>query len=142
MRKLKLTLATTSLCLCLTSGASAKTVSGIATSYSPCDGSTTATSSGKKTRVGYIANNQLKLGSWVEMIKPRMIMNRRWFKVMDRGGPGFVMDIWTPSCSWMNNFGVKRVAFRTMPSSELYRGKPAAGWQAKASGTRMVWRPR
>ena len=119
-------------------------MSGSATGYHPCDGSTSVMASGKQGRVGYVANNTLKFGTWIEMRRPRTVMGRKWFQVQDRGGPGFVLDFWSPSCQWMNSWGRRQVSFRTVPSRELYRGKPMHGWKIKpgAKGARLVWRAR
>lgn len=119
-------------------------ISGSSTAYHSCDGSTTMTASGRTVQVGYVANNSLRLGTWVEMKRPRTVMGRRWFKVMDRGGPGFVLDFWAPSCSWMSSWGRRSVSFRVVPRSELFRGRPVAGWRVVAArrGGRLVWRAR
>jgi hypothetical protein len=116
-------------------------VSGSGTAYHSCDGSTTQTASGQSVRVGYVANNQLPLGSWVEMRSPKRVMGLRFFKVMDRGGPGFVLDFWASSCSAMEAFGRRPVSFRSVPRSELYRGKPYKGWSVRKTGrgARLVW---
>jgi 3D (Asp-Asp-Asp) domain-containing protein len=119
-------------------------ISGSSTAYHFCDGSTTMTASGRTVQIGYVANNSLPLGSWVEMKRPRLVMNRRYFKVMDRGGPGFVLDFWAPSCEWMNSWGRRSVSFRAVPRKELFRGKPIGGWKVVAArrGGKLVWRPR
>lgn len=119
-------------------------LSGSSTAYSSCDGSTTMTASGRTVQVGYVANNTLALGTWIEMRRPRTVMNRRWFRVMDRGGPGFVLDFWTPDCSWMNAWGRRPVSFKVLTRRDLYRGKPIGGWQIMAAkrGGKLVWRPR
>ena len=119
-------------------------ISGSSTAYHSCDGSTTVTASGAGVQVGYVANNTLALGTWIEMKRPRTVMSRRYFRVMDRGGPGFVLDFWAPSCEWMNSWGRRSVSFRVVPRSELYRGKPIGGWRVVAArrGGKLVWRPR
>ena len=124
--------------------AQATLYSGSATAYSTCDGSTTQTASGHTVRVGYVANNQLALGTWIEMRSPRLVMGRRYFRVMDRGGPGFVLDFWTPDCAWMNSWGRRYVTFRALTSRDLYRGKPIGGWRVISArrGGKLVWRPR
>jgi len=121
---------------------SAALMGGSSTAYASCDGSTTQTASGKTVRVGYVANNSLRLGTWVEMVKPRRVMNRRYFIVMDRGGPGFALDFWTPSCSWMNNWGRRHVTFKALGKRDLYRGKPTNGWRFKKTSrdARLVWK--
>lgn len=119
-------------------------ITGSSTAYHSCDGSTTMTASGRTVQVGYVANNSLALGTWIEMRRPRLVMNRRWFRVMDRGGPGFVLDFWAPSCGWMNTWGRRSVSFRAVPRAELFRGKPIGGWKVVSArrGGKLVWRPR
>ena len=121
-----------------------QTFSGSSTAYHFCDGSTTITASGRQVQIGWVANNSLPLGTWIEMRKPRTVMGRRWFKVMDRGGPGFALDFWAPSCAWMNSWGRRPVSFRALSRSELFRGKPIDGWRVVAArrGGKLVWRPR
>jgi len=117
---------------------------GSSTAYASCDGSTTQTASGKTVRVGYVANNALPLGTWIQMKKPRRVLNRRFFLVMDRGGPGFVLDFWSPSCSWMNNWGRRNVTFKALGKRDLYRGRPIAGWRfvTASRGARLRWSAR
>ena len=119
-------------------------ITGSSTAYHFCDGSTTMTASGRTVQVGYVANNSLALGTWIEMRRPRLVMNRRYFRVMDRGGPGFVLDFWAPSCGWMNTWGRRSVSFRAVPRAELFRGKPIGGWKVVSArrGGKLVWRPR
>ena len=119
-------------------------ITGSSTAYHSCDGSTTQTASGRTVQVGYVANNSLRIGTWIEMRRPRLVMGRRWFKVMDRGGPGFVLDFWAPSCAWMNSWGRRSVSFRSVPQAELFRGKPIGGWRVVAAkrGGKLVWKPR
>jgi 3D (Asp-Asp-Asp) domain-containing protein len=119
-------------------------LSGSATAYHTCDGSTTQTASGQTVRVGFVAANNLPLGTWVEMRSPRRVMNRRWFRVMDTGGPGFALDFYAESCAWMNSFGRRHVTYRVVPRSELYRGKPYKGWKLRrsAKGARLKWSAR
>jgi hypothetical protein len=119
-------------------------ISGSSTAYHSCDGSTTQTASGRSVQVGYVANNSLAIGTWIEMKRPRTVMDRRYFRVMDRGGPGFVLDFWAPSCGWMNTWGRRSVSFRVVPRSELYRGKPIGGWRVVSArrGGKLVWRAR
>ncbi len=116
---------------------------GSATGYSGCDGSTTQTASGKTVRIGYVANNSLPFGTWIQMVKPKRVMNRRWFVVMDRGGPGFVLDFWMP-CATMNAWGRRNVSFRVLHRRDLYRGRPTAGWSFKPTsrGARLRWSAR
>jgi len=126
--------------------AAAAVLTGSGSAYAACDGSTTQTASGQTVRVGYVAANGLKMGSWVEMRSPRFVLNRRWFRVMDRGGmvSGTDLDFWTDDCDWMNAFGRRTVRYRVVPRSELYRGKPYKGWSLRhyAKGARLTWRPR
>ena len=118
-------------------------ISGSATAYSSCDGSTTITASGRSVQVGYVANNSLPLGTWIEMRRPSKVMGRTYFKVMDRGGPGFVLDFWTPSCSWMNSWGRRQVTFKALTKKDLFRGLPIGGWQVVSArrGGKLVWKP-
>jgi 3D (Asp-Asp-Asp) domain-containing protein len=122
----------------------AAVLSGSSTAYHVCDGSTTQTASGVSVRVGFVASNQLPLGTWVEMRSPRRVMNRRFFKVMDTGGPGFALDFYASSCQWMSTWGRRHVSFSVVPRRELYRGKPYKGWAVKRSarGARLVWSAR
>jgi 3D (Asp-Asp-Asp) domain-containing protein len=121
-------------------------LTGSGSAYSTCDGSTTLTASGRTVQVGYVAANGLRLGTWIEMRSPRFVLNRRWFKVMDRGGmaSGTDLDFWTDDCDWMNVWGRRRVSYRVVPRSELYRGKPYKGWKVRrgARGAQLVWSPR
>lgn len=121
--------------------ANSATYTGSATSYASCDGSTTMTASGRTVRRGWAANNFLPLGTWVELVSPKRIQGLRAYRIMDRGGPGFVLDIWTDSCSWMNSFGRQTVTFRVVPKSELYRGRPIKGWKFRKTkhGARLAW---
>lgn len=123
--------------------AAAYTISGSSTAYHFCDGSTTITASGRQVQVGYVANNSLRIGTWVEMRRPRKVMGRRYFRVMDRGGPGFVLDFWAPDCGWMNSWGRRQVTFKVLTNRDLYRGLPIGGWRVRAAkrGGKLVWRP-
>lgn len=126
--------------------AAAAVLTGSGSAYASCDGSTTQTASGKTVRVGYVAANGLKLGSWVEMKRPSRVMGLRYFRVMDRGGMASEtdLDFWTDSCQWMNAFGRRTVTYRVVPRSELYRGKPYKGWSLRrsAKGARLTWSAR
>lgn len=126
--------------------AAAMILVGSGSAYSPCDGSTSMTSSGQIARVGYVAANGFRLGTWIEMRSPKRVMNRRYFRVMDTGGmaSGTDLDFWTPDCSWMNTFGRRTVSYRVVQRSELYRGKPYKGWSIKRGlrGARLVWSAR
>ena len=121
-------------------------LTGSGSAYSACDGSTTLTASGRTVQVGYVAANGLRLGTWIEMRSPRFVLNRRWFKVMDRGGmaSGTDLDFWTDDCDWMNVWGRRRVSYRVVPRRDLYRGKPYKGWKVRRSarGARLIWSAR
>ena len=121
--------------------AAAVLMTGSATGYSSCEGSTSQTASGKTARIGYVANNSLPFGTWIEMRKPRTVMGRRWFQVQDRGGPGFLIDFWS-SCAWMNSWGRRQITIRVVPRSELYRGKPMQGWSLRrgSKSAKLVWK--
>lgn len=121
--------------------ANSATYTGSATSYASCDGSTTMTASGRTVRRGWAANNFLPIGTWIEMKKPSRVQGIKFWKIMDRGGAGFVLDFWADDCGWMNSFGRQTVTFQTVPKSHLYRGKPYKGWKFKRSrkGARLVW---
>lgn len=126
--------------------AAAAVLTGSGSAYASCDGSTTQTASGRTVQVGYVAANGLRLGSWIEMRSPRLVLNRRWFKVMDRGGmaSGTDLDFWTDDCQWMNAWGRRPVTYRVVPRSELYRGKPYKGWKLTrtARGATLTWSAR
>ena len=119
-------------------------ITATSTAYSPCD-SSSMTSSGKAARVGYVAANGFAIGTWIEMRRPRLVQGRRYFRVMDRGGMGSpqAIDFWG-SCGFMESWGRRSITYRTIPRSELYRGKPIGGWRVVAAkrGGRLVWRPR
>lgn len=119
------------------------TYTGIASAYASCDGSTTMTSSGRTVQVGFVANNFLPIGTWIEMKNPSRVQGRKFYRVMDRGGPSFSLDIWTDDCGWMNAWGRRTVTYRTVPRSEMFHGKPYKGWRFKKSGkgARLVWHP-
>lgn len=123
--------------------ATAATYTGSATAYASCDGSTSMTASGRTAQWGYVANNWLPFGTWIEMVSPRIVQGRTFFRVYDRGGPGFALDIWTDDCGWMNSWGRRTVKFRTVPRSEMFHGKPYKGWRFRRSGkgARLVWKP-
>jgi hypothetical protein len=92
-----------------------RVTTGSATAYSSCDGSTSMTASGKRARYGWAANNQLRLGTVIQITRPVGGVfvgdrKRRFFRIMDRGGPGFVLDLWA-SCRAMNVWGRRTVSF-------------------------------
>lgn len=117
-------------------------LSGSATAYSPCDGSSTMTASGARAVPGMVASNDLRLGSWIQMVSPTRVMGRRVFLVADRGGPGFALDFFTNDCGWMSVWGRRDVRFRVLGRGELYRGRPVIGWRVVpgSHGGRLVWR--
>lgn len=125
-------------------GASAATYTGSATAYASCDGSTSMTASGRTARLGYVANNWLPLGTWIEMVRPKVVQGRTFYRVYDRGGSGFALDFWTDDCGWMHSWGRRTVTFRVVAKSEMYRGKPYKGWKFRKTrkGVRLVWLPR
>lgn len=114
-----------------------------ATAYAPCEGGGSAgqTASGKQLRVGYVANNALPLGTWIELRKP--IQGRRFYRVEDRIGWGSDLDIYMESCADMHSFGRRIVKYRAVANGELYRGKPIGGWRLVKgkNRARLVWRP-
>lgn len=114
-----------------------------ATAYAPCEGggSTGQSASGKQLRVGFVANNQLPLGTWIEL--DRQVQGRRFYIVEDRIGWGSELDIYMDSCGAMDSFGRRQIKLRVVPGSQLYRGKPMGGWRFVAGkrGARLVWRP-
>lgn len=114
---------------------------GSATAYHWCDGSTTMTASGRRAYVGVVANNWLRLGTWIQMQQPKTVMGRRFFRVWDRGGPGFALDFWAPSCGWMYRWGRRTVTFRVVSQRELWKGKPKVGWSLNPRTGKRVWRP-
>ena len=117
-------------------------LSGSGTAYSPCDGSTRMTASGRVAHAGLVANNDLPLGTWIVMMSPSRVMGLRTFQVADRGGPGFALDFFTEDCAWMHAFGRRPVRFRVLSKRELFRGRPVLGWRVVPgrSGGRLVWR--
>lgn len=123
--------------------ANAATYTGSATAYASCDGSTSMTASGRTARWGTVANNWLPFGTWIEMVRPKVVQGRTFYQVFDRGGGSFSLDIWTDDCGWMNSWGRRTVTFRTVPKREMFRGKPYKGWRFKrqAGKVRLVWRP-
>ena len=121
--------------------ANSATYTGSATSYASCDGSTTMTASGRTVRQGWAANNFLPLGTWIEMKKPSRVQGIKFWKIMDRGGAGFMLDFWSPDCAWMHSFGRQTVTFKAVPRSRLYRGRPVEGWRfvTKRGKARLAW---
>lgn len=92
-----------------------RTYTGSGTAYAACDGSTSMTASGRRARYGWAANNQLPLRTVVKVIRPAGGIfvgdrARRFFRIMDRGGPGFALDVWA-SCRAMNAWGRRTVSF-------------------------------
>lgn len=120
----------------------ASLVTGSSTMYHSCDGSTTMTASGRTAQVGYAANNWLPLGTWVEMRRPSHVQGLRYYRIFDRGGPGFELDFWARDCATMGAWGRRTVTFRVLKKRDLYRGKPIGGWQVVSArrGGKLVWR--
>lgn len=114
-----------------------------ATAYAPCEGGGSAgqTASGKQLRVGYVANNTLPLGTWIELRRP--VQSRRFYRVEDRIGWGSELDIYMESCAAMHAFGRRNVQYRAVPAGHLYRGRPMGGWRLVPgrNGAKLVWRP-
>lgn len=114
-----------------------------ATAYAPCEGGGSAgqTASGKPLRVGYVANNTLPFGTWIELRRP--VQGRRFYRVEDRIGWGSQLDIFMESCAAMHAFGRRNVQFRAVPKSRLYKGRPMGGWRLVPGrhGAKLVWRP-
>jgi 3D (Asp-Asp-Asp) domain-containing protein len=95
-----------------------RTITGSATAYAACDGSTTMTASGKRVRYGWAANNSLPLGTVIKILRPRGGIfvgdrTRRYFRIQDRGGPGFALDLWM-SCRSMGAWGRRTVTFEVV----------------------------
>lgn len=76
---------------------------------------------GTRARFGEVANNYLPLGTWIKMDSPRVVHGRRYFRVDDRGGPGFALDFYAPSCGWMNWWGRRHVRFHRVSRREAKR---------------------
>jgi 3D (Asp-Asp-Asp) domain-containing protein len=112
---------------------------GSATAYHACDGSTTRTALGTRAKFGEVANNQLKLGTWIEVLRPSLISGRRFFRVEDRGGPGFALDIYAPNCAWMQWWGRRTVTYRALGRRELWHGRPRDGWEPAQPGKPKHW---
>jgi hypothetical protein len=88
-----------------------------------------ATASGHGTRPGIVASNDFPLYTWVELVRPRRVLGRRYWQILDTGGPGFLVDFWSPSCSWATSvWGRRTVRLRAVPRHHLYRGLPEGGW--------------
>ena len=119
-------------------------MTGSATAYSACDGSVTYGSRSNPLSEGMVASNDLPFGTWIEWKRPSRVLGRRFARVADTGGPGFLVDIYTTDCAWMNAWGRRTVTIRPVPRSELYRGKPVKGWKFRQHKGRMrlVWSPR
>lgn len=81
------------------------------TAYSPCS-SGTITASGQPTRWGYVAQNTLPLGTWIEL--RHAILGSRRFRVMDRIGWGSSLDVWMPSCAAATSYGRRVVHSRVL----------------------------
>jgi hypothetical protein len=86
-----------------------------------------------------VASNTIPLGSTIEFVHPRRVFGRRYFKVLDTGGPGFLTDIWVPSCSQAIQFGRRQVVVRTVRLSTRARitherVKASADWRRIRAG--------
>jgi len=118
--------------------------SGSTTAYSACDGSSSLQANGTRMHYGEVANNWLPLGTWIEVLGPRSalrMLGRRFFRVEDRGGPGFQLDFVAKSCGWMNEWGRRHVRFRTIPRHHRWQGVPAEGWAWRCCWPRPRWFP-
>jgi 3D (Asp-Asp-Asp) domain-containing protein len=83
-----------------------------ATAYSPCSsGSTTAM--GTHTHFGQVAQNGLRLGTWIET--KRRVHGRRRFRVEDRIGAFSDLDFFLPRCADATAFGRRTVLYRVLP---------------------------
>lgn len=94
------------------------TYRGSATAYNSCDGSTSMTASGRRARYGWAANNSLPLWTVIKITRPKSGVfvgdrKRKYFRIMDRGGPGFALDFWM-SCRSMYQWGRRSVSFRVV----------------------------
>lgn len=122
----------------------AAAVTTTSTAYCPGE-SSSMTASGRQAQVGFVAVNALAIGTWIEMQRPRLVMGRRWFRVMDRGGmaDAFAVDFWG-SCAFMQSWGRRTISYRVLGRGDLYRGLPAGGWRVVrgARSARLVWEPR
>lgn len=114
-------------------------VSGSATAYHVCDGSTNTTASGRGVYFGEVASNTIPQGRWIETLRPRRIAGRRFFQVWDTGGPGFLIDIYAPSCGWTNWWGRRNVTVKVLGGRDIWRGMPSAGWRWKVPWKRPRW---
>lgn len=121
--------------------AAGRPTTGSATAYHACDGSGTTTALGTRVRWGIVANNQLRLGTWIETLRPTLVGGRRYFRVEDRGGPGFALDFAAPSCRWMGWWGRRTVTYRALGRADLYRGLPRGGWEPASRGRPARWNP-
>lgn len=81
-----------------------------ANSTAYCQAGTTA--SGRPTRWGYVAQNDLPLGTRIHLTRP--VRGRRIFRVMDRIGWGSDLDFFMWSCSAARQFGRRTVHFRVV----------------------------
>jgi 3D (Asp-Asp-Asp) domain-containing protein len=82
------------------------------TAYSPCS-SGAITAMGSPTHFGQVAQNGLRLGTWIEL--KRRVHGRRRFRVEDRIGAFSDLDFFLPSCADATNFGRRTVRFRILP---------------------------
>lgn len=119
--------------------AAAGSYSGDATSYHKCDGSSTKTADSGHVYFGQVASNTLPMHSWIETVSPRRIAGRRFFRVTDTGGPGFLIDIYAPYCSWADAWGRRTVTVRRV--TRFWKGRPAAGWHWRCCWGHPHWSP-
>lgn len=110
---------------------------GDATSYHACDGSSRQTADGGRVYFGQVASNTIRMHSWIETISPRRIAGRRFFRVTDTGGPGFLIDIYAPWCSWANAWGRRVVTIKT--GLRMWHGLPRDGWTWRCCWARPRW---
>jgi 3D (Asp-Asp-Asp) domain-containing protein len=82
------------------------------TAYSPCS-SGAITAMGTRTHFGQVAQNGLRLGTWIELRHP--VHGRRRFRVEDRIGAFSDLDFFLPRCADATSFGRRVVRFRVLP---------------------------
>ena len=124
---------------------------GRATVYHTCDGSTNTTASGERVKFGNVANNTLPFGTWIELVRPRRIYGRRYYRVNDTGGNAFFIDIYMPEYAARRGCGAgfpnPHVTVNVLNRKrDLWHGKPRGGWQSKrvfpwTKIRRWVWKP-
>jgi len=127
------------LCAALFAAPAQADYTGSATAYHTCDGSTSQTADGGHVYFGQVASNSLPMHSWIQMIHPSSLHGRRFFRVTDRGGPGFLIDIYAPSCGWMNQWGRHQVTVRRI--ARFWRHRPLGGWTWRCCWRGPHWIP-